>query len=53
MREAGCDTCNKKYGTHDAVFLGYFLLSSIFFGKSWYSLVGRSYLKANNIFPFH
>ena len=50
FREGNCDTCDKNV-TRDATFLELFLLNCIFYQKIGTRVVGRSFLKANNVFP--
>ena len=42
----------KECDTNDTAFLEISLLNCIFSPKHWYIVVGRSFLKANNVLPF-
>ena len=42
----------KKFTTLDAAFYGIISFGLHFYPKDWYSVVGRSSSKANNVVPF-
>ena len=51
LEKQNCDTRDKKCYTNDAAFLEFFLLNCIFV-QNIGSVVGRSFLKVNNVLPF-